>query len=116
MVYWFTGLKYSLLILIQVQISEKKSCCVALREKSTYSEFFWSYFPAAGLNTERYGVIQSECVEVRIRKTQNMDNFHAVQDLSYTYSCFCYYKYEHTSQDNHQIKVVPRIFEVILKR
>ena len=35
-------------------------------------EFFWSYFPAFGLNTERYTVslrIQSECGKLQTRKT-----------------------------------------------
>ena len=39
------------------------------------------YFPAFGLNTERYGVshrIQSECGEIPTRKTPNTDTFHAV--------------------------------------
>ena len=40
-----------------------------------------SYFPAFGLNTERYGVslhIQSECEKIRTRKSPNTDTFHAV--------------------------------------
>ena len=39
------------------------------------------YFPAFGLNTERYGVclrIQSECQKIRTRITPNTDTFHAV--------------------------------------
>ena len=39
------------------------------------------YFPAFGLNTDRYGVslrIQSECGKIRTRKTLNTDTFHAV--------------------------------------
>ena len=39
------------------------------------------YFPAFGLNTERYGVslrIQSECEKIRTRITPNTDTFHAV--------------------------------------
>ena len=39
------------------------------------------YFPAFGLNTERYGVslpIQSECEKIRTRKTPNTDTIHAV--------------------------------------
>ena len=38
------------------------------------------YFPAFGLNTERYGVflrIQSTCGKIRTRKTLNTDTFHA---------------------------------------
>ena len=39
------------------------------------------YFPAFGLNTERYGVslrIQSECGKMRTTITLNTDTFHAV--------------------------------------
>ena len=39
------------------------------------------YFPAFGLNTERYSVplcIQSECEKIRARTTPNMDTFYAV--------------------------------------
>ena len=42
-----------------------------------------SYFPAFGLNTERYGVsfqIQSECWIIQTRKTPNTDTFYAVND------------------------------------
>ena len=38
------------------------------------------YFPAFGLNTERYGVsvhIQSKCGKMRTKKTPNTDTFHA---------------------------------------
>ena len=43
------------------------------------------YFPAFGLNTERYGVslrIQSECGKIRTRITPNTDTFHAVHYLN----------------------------------
>ena len=39
------------------------------------------YFPAFGLNTERYSVslrIQSECGKIRTRITPNTETFHAV--------------------------------------
>ena len=39
------------------------------------------YFPAFGLNTERYSVslcIQSECEKIRTRITPNSDTFYAV--------------------------------------
>ena len=42
--------------------------------------FSGPYFPAFGLNTERYEVslrIQSECRKIRTRKIPNMDIFHA---------------------------------------
>ena len=45
--------------------------------------FSGPYFPAFGLNTERYPLslfyIQSECGKIRTRKTPNTDNFPAVQ-------------------------------------
>ena len=52
--------------------------------------YFGPYFPAFGLNTERYGLsirIQSKRGKMRTRITLNTDNFHAVlsilnQDLS----------------------------------
>ena len=40
-----------------------------------------TYFPAFGLNTERYGVslhLKSECWKMRTRRTPNTDTFHAV--------------------------------------
>ena len=40
------------------------------------------YFPAFGLNTERYGVslrVQSECGKMRTRITSNTDTFYAMQ-------------------------------------
>ena len=51
------------------------------REKCPYSEFSGPYFPAFGLNFERYVVslgIHSECGKVQTRKTPNTHNFHAV--------------------------------------
>ena len=53
----------------------------ALPEKCPYSEFFWSDFPAFGLDTEWYAVslrLQSECGKIWNRKTPNMDTFYAV--------------------------------------
>ena len=44
------------------------------------------YFPAFGLNMERYSVslrIQFECGKIRTRKTPNMDTFHAVSLARY---------------------------------
>ena len=55
---------------------------------SVKSVGIWSYsgpyFPAFGLNTERYGVshrIQSECGKMRTRITPNTDTFYAVIDI-----------------------------------
>ena len=56
-----------------------------LRKMYPYSELFWSaffsYFPAFGLNTKRYGVslrIQSKCKKMRTRIIPNTDTFYAV--------------------------------------
>ena len=52
-------------------------CVKSVRIRS----FSGPYFPTIGTNTERYGLllrIQSECGELRTRKTPNMDTFHAV--------------------------------------
>ena len=46
--------------------------------------FSGPYFPAFGLNTERYSVslrIQSECGKIRTRKFPNTDTFHAVEGV-----------------------------------
>ena len=63
--------------------NELNSFCIrtTLRETSPYSEFFWSYFPAFELNTERYFVslsIQSKYEKTQAKKTPNTDTFHAV--------------------------------------
>ena len=55
-------------------------CATKMRIQS----FFGPHFPTFGLNTERYGIsvrIQSECGEIRTRKTPNTDTFHAVHDI-----------------------------------
>ena len=47
-----------------------------LCEKCPYSDFSGPYFPAFGLNKERYGVslrIQSEYGKIRTRRTPNTD-------------------------------------------
>ena len=52
-------------------------CVKSVRIRS----FSGPYFPAFGLNTERYGVsfsIQSECGKIRTSKTPHTDTFHAV--------------------------------------
>ena len=52
---------------------------------SKYGFFSGPYFPALGLNTERYFVvslrIQSECRKIRTRKTPYLDTFHTVKSL-----------------------------------
>ena len=46
------------------------------------------YFPAFGLNTEKYGVslrIQSECEKIQTRKTPNADTFQTVYCETYKF-------------------------------
>ena len=60
-------------------------CVKSVRIRS----FSGPYFPAFGLNTERYGVslhIQSECGKIRPKKTPNTDTFHAAPLLRL---CIC---------------------------
>ena len=50
----------------------------ALREKCSYSEFFWSVFPCIWIEYSVSLRIQSECGKIRTKKTLNTDTFHAV--------------------------------------
>ena len=58
------------------------------RVKSVHIRSYSSpFFPAFGLNTERYGVslrIQSECRKMQTRITPNMETFHAVMKVNFT--------------------------------
>ena len=50
---------------------------------SKYGVFSGPYFPAFGLNTERYSLslrIQSECGKIRTRKTPYLATFHALAE------------------------------------
>ena len=54
---------------------------IAAWKVSKYGVFSGPYFPAFGLNTERYGVplrIKSKCGKIRLEKTPHLDTFHAV--------------------------------------
>ena len=56
-----------------------------MREKCPFSDFSDPYFPAFGLNTERYSVslrIQSEFGKIHTRKTPNTDAFDVTTDTS----------------------------------
>ena len=58
-------------------LMEKLHCVKSARIRG----FSGPYFPAFGLNTDRYGVsfgIQSECGKIQTRKTPNTDTLHAV--------------------------------------
>ena len=57
-----------------------KNLSVSQLEKCSYSELFWSVFPAFGLNIERYGV----SLFMRTRITLNTDTFYTV----YMAKCF----------------------------
>ena len=59
------------------------------------------YFPAFGLNTERYGVslrIQSKCGKIRTRITPNTDTFYAVYIYQLVESVESHGKYEGNTQ------------------
>ena len=64
------------------------------------SAHVWSfsgpYFPVFSQNTEIYRVhpsIQSECGEIRTRKTSNTHTFHAVIEKSRDTSIYCYWNF-----------------------
>ena len=53
----------------------------SLRKRCQFRSYSGLYFPAFGLNTERYSVslrIQSKCGKIRTRITPNTDTFRAV--------------------------------------
>ena len=72
---WQCPVRFSqtLLALFRIVLHCVKSVCIL-----SYSG---SYFPAFGLNTERYSVflrIQSDCGKIRTRITPNTDTFYSV--------------------------------------
>ena len=74
--HFFVGNSCNTVLLVE---NEKKN--VSLRENCPYSEFPCPYFPAFGLNTERYSVslrIQSECGKIQTSKTPNTGTFETV--------------------------------------
>ena len=65
--------------------AERNHCVKSVRIRS----YSGRYFPAFGLNTERYGVslcIQSECGKMRTRIAPNMDTSYAA-NVKYLVSC-----------------------------
>ena len=61
-----------------------------------FRSFSGPYFPAFGLNTERYSVslfIQYECGKMRTRKTPNTETFYEVTVCANMYSFYPYYSY-----------------------
>ena len=68
---------------IITEVNQKKK--MVTRAHCVKNVRIWSYsgpyFPAFGLNTERYGVfllIRSKCGKIRTRITLNRDTFHSV--------------------------------------
>ena len=62
-------------ICISVPLKKTLHCLKRVRIRSYYDQ----YFPAFGLNTERYGVslrIQSKCGKIRTRVSPNTDTFY----------------------------------------
>ena len=51
----------------------------SLSEKCPYSELFWSYFPAFGLNTERYQTSADECRRVQTTRQTSVDEYWRAQ-------------------------------------
>ena len=69
---------FSSILAITVSLDDVKQCVKSVRNRS----FSGLYFPAFGLNTERYRVslrIQSKCGKIRTRKIPETDTFHAVK-------------------------------------
>ena len=67
--------------------------------------FTGQYFPAFGLNTEKYGVslhIQPKCGKITTRKTSNTDTFHAVgvKVINVQITFFIYKKVTYPNQTN----------------
>ena len=74
---------------------------LSLHGKCLFLQFFWSVFPAFGLNMEIYEVslhIQSEWRKIRTRKTPNMDTFYAV--------CFSKKRNQHNASLPHSTTVM----------
>ena len=69
----------SLIMLKHDATSNGGMCIFPLCEKCSYWRFSGPYFPAFGLNTERY----SECGKIRTRKTLNTDTFLETKILHY---------------------------------
>ena len=72
------------IILTEDILTHSRSDCSHYEKSVRIWSFSGPYFPAFGLNSERYSVylrIQSECGNVRARKTPNKDTFHAVSML-----------------------------------
>ena len=72
-------LRFSLQILNDRILKTNSYCKKGIRVGS----FSGPYFPAFGLNTEKYRIslrIKSQCSKIRTRKTPNTDTFHVVKE------------------------------------
>ena len=72
---------YHISIILLLKNNLATHCVKSVRIRS----YSGPYFPASGLNTERFGVslrIRSECGKIRTRRTPNTDNFYAVNICS----------------------------------
>ena len=77
--YSFWCLSKNISLLIYFIHFNGKDCVKDVRIRS----FSCPYFPALGLNLDRYSLslcIQSGCAKTRTRKTPSSDTFHAVND------------------------------------
>ena len=75
------------------------------------------YFPAFGLNTERYRVslrIQSECGKIRTRTTPNTDTFYAV-NISNSVMIFSFFNCDLTVFRN-ELKIRSHLFKFIVSK
>ena len=71
--------------------------------------FSGPYFPAFGLSTKRYRVslcIQSECLKIQTRKTQNTDTFHALDDFLTTWLLHSITQADWSTNVNHSRFIV----------
>ena len=69
-----------------VPLDKQKLCNRHCVKSVRIRSFSGPYFPAFGLNRERYGIslrIQTECGKIRNSKTSNIDTFHAVRTISH---------------------------------
>ena len=88
---------------------------------SKYEVFSGPYFPAFGLNTERYGLslrIQSECGKMGTRIAPNMDTFYAVHVkrffLLFLY-CFHNFANDNTLSKDRLVKILETESEICSK-
>ena len=90
--FWVFSLNIFLYLYLNILIAKVKKRVHCVKSVCIRS-FPGPYFPAFGLNTERYGVslrIYPECGKIWTRETPNMDTFHAVVIIEII-SIFCHF-------------------------